>query len=288
VFVRSLALLTELGLTATRGKISDRGNYLVVETPDDPGYYYGNLLVLPAPPQVGEVAYWTRRFAEELGGNPAIRHVTLWWDGVSGDAGAADELRAAGFTIETNQVMVADEVLAPPPDGIRIAPLDLDQISRTADLAWSIGDRHDESYRRFLHRRAEWHQRLVTATRGRAAFFGGFDERSESMGDGAVGKAPRGEDGSTLVASLGIVPLGALARYQDVQTAPAYRRRGIASALLAAAARHVLDQGVERVVVIAEPASEAARLYARVGFRTIERTTSACRYPADATARRSA
>jgi hypothetical protein len=29
----------------------------VVTTPDDPGYCYGNLIVLPAPPQVGEVAF---------------------------------------------------------------------------------------------------------------------------------------------------------------------------------------------------------------------------------------
>ena len=45
--VRSLALTTDLALHATRGRVTDRGNYLVVETPDDPGYYYGNLLVLP-------------------------------------------------------------------------------------------------------------------------------------------------------------------------------------------------------------------------------------------------
>ena len=105
--VQSLGLTTELALLATRGTVEDRGDYLVVRTPDDPGYYYGNLLVLPAAPQVGEVAFWTRRFGDELGGDPAIRHVTFLWDGVSGDTGAADELRAAGFTIEQTETMVA-------------------------------------------------------------------------------------------------------------------------------------------------------------------------------------
>ena len=48
MIVRSLALTTELALATTRGRITDRGDYIVVETPDDPGYYFGNLLVLPA------------------------------------------------------------------------------------------------------------------------------------------------------------------------------------------------------------------------------------------------
>jgi GNAT superfamily N-acetyltransferase len=255
--IRSLALTTELGLAATRGRIVDRGDYIVVVTPDDPGYYYGNLLVLPAPPQVGEVAYWTRRFGEELGHDPAIRHVTLWWDGITGDAGARDELVAAGFTIETSHVMVADDVNAPE-SPLPILPLAPEQVLATADLAWAIGDRHDEAYRSFLDRRAAWHSRLVE--RGTARFWGVHDH-----GD--------------LVASLGIVTLGTLARYQDVQTAVAYRKRGIASALLATAGRDALERDADRVVIIAQPNSEAERVYARVGFRVVERTSSACRYP---------
>src|SRR5205823_524028 len=46
LILRSLALKTELGLAATRAKIVDRGDYVVITTPDDPGYYYGNLLLL--------------------------------------------------------------------------------------------------------------------------------------------------------------------------------------------------------------------------------------------------
>ena len=254
---RSLALTTELALALTRGRITDRGDYIVVETPDDPGYYYGNLLVLPAAPQVGEVGYWTRRFTDELGKNPAIRHVTLWWDGITGDAGAADELRAAGFTIETSVVMTAEEVTAPP-RGLEIRELDPDQVLETAELAWAIGDRHDERYREFLQRRATWHRDLVAR---RIATFWGV------------------HDGGALVASLGLVRLDTVARYQDVQTALAYRRRGYAGALLAAAAADGFSRGIERVVIIALPGSDAERVYTRIGFRAVERTASACRYP---------
>jgi GNAT superfamily N-acetyltransferase len=123
-----------------------------------------------------------------------------------------------------------------------------------------MGDRHDDTYRRFLQRRAAWHRDLVL--RGIGHFYGAFD-------------------GSTLVASLGLVRVIDVARYQDVQTLPAYRKRGLARALLATAARAAFADGIERAVIVAEPGSAAARLYARTGFRTIELSLSACRYPPD-------
>jgi GNAT superfamily N-acetyltransferase len=248
VRVRSLALTTELALAATRGRILDRGDYLVVETPDDPGYYYGNLVVMPAAPQVGEVAFWTRRFHEHF---PDAEHVTLWWDGIRGDTGAEAELVAAGFTLERSVVMVADAIAAAPA-ALPLRELSPDEI--TEELAWTLADRHDEAYRGFLQRRAAWQRQLVT--RGTGKFWGAFD-------------------GARLVASLGLVELGTLGRYQDVQTLPAYRRRGLASALLHAAARAA---SVERVVVLAAKAD----LYERAGFRIIERTVAACRYPLSA------
>ena len=257
--VRSLALTTELALIATRGRIIDRGGYLVVETPGDPDYFHGNLLVLPAPPQPGEVAQWMRTFEDELGGNPAIRHITLWWDGITGDEGAGDELRDEGFRIDTHAAMVA-EAVDPTPAPLPIRALATDEVLATADLEWTMGDRHDETYRRFLHRRAAWHRDL--AARGIARFFGAFD-------------------GEVLVVSLGIVRVVDVGRYQDVQTLPAYRRRGLARALLAAAAQTAIAEGAERVLIVAEPDGPAARLYARAGFREIERTTTACRYPPD-------
>jgi GNAT superfamily N-acetyltransferase len=261
VLVRSLALTTELALAGTRGVITDRGDYLVVETPDDPTYYHGNLLVLPAAPQVGEVAYWVRRFESELSGkNAAIKHVTLWWDGISGDVGAGDELRAAGFDVNVNSVMVADNAPAAvaTPDGITIRKLDANEVLATADIAWAIADRHDDVYRRFYQRRANWHRQLTV--RGAATFWAAFDD-------------------AQIVGSLGLVTLGNVARYQDVQTLTAYRRRGIATALLVAAAREAFTKGMQRVVIIAEAGTGADRVYTRVGFRELEKMASAVKPP---------
>ena len=52
---------------------------------------------------------------------------------------------------------------------------------------------------------------------------------------------------------------------------------GFAGALLAASKREAFARGAQRVVIIAEPDSEAARVYGRLGFRTVERTVNARR-----------
>lgn len=254
--VRSVALKTDLALAALRGRIIDRGDYLVVETPDDPGYHYGNLLVLPAAPQPGNVARWLERFSEEFR-SPAIRHVTLVWDGITADVPATAELLAAGFTLETSLTMVSEHIESRAA-ALPIRPLTPDEVLATVEIEWAITDRHDDTYRHFLERRAAWHAELVA--RSAATFWGAHD-------------------GTTLVASLGLVSLGSLARYQDVQTLATHRHRGLASALLAAAAQSVHD--VEQLVIVATPDSDGARLYSRLGFRTIEVTVSACRRPSD-------
>jgi len=254
---RSVGLRTDLELAKTRGTVTDRDDYTVVATPDDPTYYTGNQLVLPAAPQVGEVAYWTRKFAAELGVDPEIRHVALRWDGLAGDAGARTELEAAGFRIDTSVVMTGNGISAPS-TLFEVRPLPVREMQATAELAYAIGDRHDETMRTFLARRAAWQQSLVGA--GRAMWWGAFDH-------------------GALVGSLGLVALGARARYQDVQTATTHRQRGIAGALLVAAANALLPS-IANLVIVAEPQSAAQRVYVRAGFVAIETVVSACRYPA--------
>ncbi|HEY0250794.1 MAG TPA: GNAT family N-acetyltransferase [Kofleriaceae bacterium] len=264
MILKSLSLKTELGLAASRGIITDRGDYVVIETPDDPGYYYGNLLIIPAAPQAGEVSYWTRKFHEEFR-DPQIHHVTLCWDGLTSDAGCEAELLAAGFHIDRHVVLTTSTITAPSVPGI--VELTPEQVLDTDDLGWSTSDRHDEQFREFLQRRSRWQATLVT--RGLATFFGIYD-------------------GEVLVSSLGLVPMGPMgptgltvptvnvARFQDVQTASTHRKRGYASALLAAAAAAV---PATTYVIVCEESSDAHRVYERAGFQIAERTASAVRSP---------
>ena len=250
--VRSLALAIELGLAATGGKVTDRGGYVVVERPDAPGWAGGNYLALRRAPAPADVPRWIERFEAELGKDRAI---ALRWDDRTGEDAALEALRAHGFAIDTSDVLAATDVLAPL-HALPMRALESGDVLSTVIIAWQLADRHDETMRHLLHARAAWYADLVD--RRLASFWGAYD----------AGK---------LVASVGLVRLGALGRYQDVQTLPAYRRRGLAGALLAAAAREARPYGVKRFVIFCEPGSDASRVYRRVGFEHAERTVLAHR-----------
>ena len=41
--------------------VSERDDCIVVRTPHNPTYYWGNFLLLPAPPHDADLAHWARR-----------------------------------------------------------------------------------------------------------------------------------------------------------------------------------------------------------------------------------
>jgi len=87
--------------------------------------------------------------------------------------------------------------------------------------------------------------------------------------------------GGSLVAQLGLVPLpGSLARFQDVETHPAFRRQGLAGTLVWRAARYGLDElRATTLVIVADQGSQASRVYASVGFEPAEDTIGFVRAP---------
>ncbi len=62
-----------------------------------------------------------------------------------------------------------------------------------------------------------------------------------------------------------------LARYQDVETHPEFRRQALAGTLVGHAGRYGLaDLGAVRLVMVADPDYHAFRLYESLGFRRTE------------------
>ena len=60
---------------------------------------------------------------------------------------------------------------------------------------------------------------------------------------------------------------GGLARYQDVETDPSARRRGLAGTLVWHAGRHAAGAfGAGTLVIVADPAEAAIQLYRACGF----------------------
>ena len=245
--VTSLGFQTDLALRVLEGaEITDRGDYLVVRTPDNPTFYWGNFLLLAGWPGPGTGNSWLARFAAEF---PHAAHIALGVDaGVDGaePAEVPPEFLAAGLKFERATVLSCAGIQAPPHQNTEaeIRPLESDDDwEQSRDLGIRCFG-YDGSY---LERRAGARRRMTRA--GRAAWFGAFE-------------------GGRLLAQLGVCDVGAgLARYQDVETDPAARRRGLAGTLVWRAGRHAAEAfGAGTLVIVADPAEGAIRIYRACGF----------------------
>jgi predicted GNAT family acetyltransferase len=257
--VRSLAWRTDLALLQASGsEVDDRGDHLVVRTPQNPGFYWGNFLLLDAPATPDAVPDWLRAFERQF---PEAGHRAF---GVDGSAGSVDDLapfRAAGLGVEASTVMTAREVHEPahPNSEATIRPLADDRDwGQQVDLV--LTDEELRGGRTFATRRADAERRLVDE--GRGQWFGAFLD-------------------GRLAGSLGIFLASAgLARYQGVMTHPDLRGRGLCGTLVHHAARHALDElGARTLVMVADPEYLAIRIYRSVGFSGSETQLQAARLP---------
>jgi GNAT superfamily N-acetyltransferase len=71
-----------------------------------------------------------------------------------------------------------------------------------------------------------------------------------------------------------------IVRYQDVDTHPAHRNKGLASTLVYRASQYAWREMAARtLVIVAEPAGQAIRIYRSAGFRDAETQVQLQRKP---------
>ena len=239
--VQSLACQTDLFLAAFDGEIIDRGHYLVIVTPNTPTYFWGNYLLFADPPGPDDFVLWQALFAEEIGYRPGIVHRAFGWDAPDGRLGHSEPFTATGFRIQYIG-LVASQVQQPPhyDPGITVRPL-------TAAADWrEVGHNHDISQTRLARLRA-----LTEA--GFGAWFGAFAE-------------------GQLAGDLGLFVKDRIGRFQEVETYPAFRRRGVCRSLVYQASHYAFEHmDAQKLVLVADEGSDAARLYQQVGFQPTER-----------------
>jgi len=261
VDVRSLGYRTDLMIRAFEGsQIDDRGDYLVIRSPQNPTYWWGNFLLLSAPPAPGETGTWLARFGEEF---PAAEHVALGIDVTEASAVDPTELLAAGLRAERSTVLVTSEVHEPPkPDRsatYRVLSGD-DDWRQAAELRAVLSEGEPGAEPTFLRARIAAERGLTEA--GHGWWFGAFIE-------------------GRLLAQLGVITSEAgIARYQNVETHLAARRKGLAGTLVWRAGQHCLDAGASTLVMVADPADVAIRVYRSVGFADAETQIGFERQPA--------
>lgn len=259
----ALAAHTDLTILQLSGSlIEDCGDHLIIRTPTNPGFHWGNFVFVTEPDRVDAAEHWVSVFAAVFA---QARHRAVGLVTAPSCPEGMAAWVAAGLEIEYEDALSTSRLptLRPLADAYTVREL-------TTDDDWAQGhdlDLDDEpdhlitdpGHQQF--REARLLARRALATEGHAAFLGVFA-------------------GNLLVAQLGIVDCGhGIARYQHVFTAPEHRRRGLTSHLLGVAARWARDRGCNRWVIVADADSDAARLYQACGFTDAERLTQAYQAP---------
>jgi ribosomal protein S18 acetylase RimI-like enzyme len=263
----SMALKTDLLILHCGSAVTDRGDYICVRTPDNPGYFWGNFIVMKDPPKVGDCEQWIDIFQNEFQAYPEVKHCTFTWDRSDGILGAADEFESRGFHRDTSVVMTAGPsemrrggVLDCPNLVIRrlTSESDWEQALRN-QVACRLLSFNEELYLPFKTK--QMHNYRKMAESGLGFWFGAFV-------------------GHQLVADCGVFVFDGLGRFQSVGTHPDFRRRGICRELVFQSSLIAFDEKrAKQVVIVADPDEPAAKIYESVGFKAAELAVGLCRYP---------
>ena len=255
--VQSLSYRTDLYFPAFEGLIVDHGAYLVIKTPKNPTFHWGNFLLFAEPPSKGDLVRWTELFRQEIGEPQQVGHAVFGVDGVAGDVGEAQEFLDAGFELDRGVVMTARTVTPPPRPNrdITVRPL-------TTDEEWLLA-----------HERRSESPVSEQPDEGNETFRRRLMARYRAMSEAGLGHWYGAFLGDELIADLGLFHRGGVGRYQAVGTHPDFRGRGVAGTLVHAAAEHALDNaGLDLLVIVADEGSQAQRIYGSVGFKPVEKT----------------
>lgn len=248
-----IAVLEHSGST-----VEHRGDHLLVRTPHNPTFHWGNCLLVTDPDAVDEAQQWVQAFQ---GAFPSATWVAI---GLTRMADDREAWVAQGLELELDDVLTTATLPRQTalPAGYTVRRLAGDDWEQVVGFGMAENDRTAEhkprSHVRFL--RAKTRAQRTLSERDIAAFFGAFAD-------------------GVLVANLGVVQCGTTARYQNVGTDARHRRRGLASHLLGVAALWASDHGCDRWVIVTEATNPAGRVYRSVGFEPDAANAQAYRRP---------
>ena len=253
-WVTDLAILEHTG-----SLVEHHTDHLVVRTPANPDFHWGNFLLVTQEEAVDDADRWVSAFRAAF---PAATWLAVGLPRLPADP---DRWLAHGVELELEDVLSTRSLPpgTPLPEGYTVRRLtgpDWEQdLSRSVAENERTGEEDASSFLRFAQGQLLARQDL--SARDLGAWFGAFAD-------------------DELVADLGIVRCGATARYQDVVTDTGHRGRGLASHLVGVAARWAAEGGCDRWVIVTGATNPAGRVYRSLGFAPDTAAVQAYRRPA--------
>jgi GNAT superfamily N-acetyltransferase len=250
---------TDLAILRHSGSlIEEYEDHLVIRSPRNPDYHWGNFILVTNSSLVNDSDRWMQTFADAF---PEATWIAI---GLPQYPQSVDNWAAPGIEIERIEVLKALEHPATPEISLGYSSRQFEEGDWKLLLAREISENkrsgeHDAlSFERYISKAIRGYEELCR--KGLAAWFGAFHE-------------------SELVADLGIVICEESARYQSVQTDEEHRRNGLASHLLGKAANWAGQKGCTSWVIVTESTNDAGRIYRKAGFNPDLETVTVYKSP---------
>ena len=258
--LNSLGLQTELIFAKFDGEVQYKENYIVIKTPSNPNYYWGNSLIFNHSPKDCELDKWEKIFKKELT-DPKIYHLTFAWD--NNELGSHQQFIDSGYKLEKSVVLTTNKIKIPKKynQQIKIKTIETEneweEVINTIALTTQSKSLSFDKSKAFAHAQALRYQKMIQFGVGK--WFGAFINEK-------------------LVGSLGVFKDQNLVRYQLVNTHPEFQRMGICGTLVFETAKYALEQmNAKNLVMIADEEYHAAKIYESVGFNPTENFYGFCK-----------
>jgi len=255
----SLGWRTDLIFARFDGEVVEREGYRVVRTPTNPGFWWGNFLLFDAAPCAGDAAHWLECFDAEIArSQPASRHIAFGVNAAQPFELPADFVAAGLACYEATVLTMTAAQRRPPRSVLDTARFDVGPLVLPAQAALAVelhvasdaGEHQPVAdYRLFRERQMARYGAMERA--GLGHWFGVFTSEGQIVAD----------------CGLFVDDTRTLGRFQHVSTHPAFRRRGLCTALIHAVCAHGFEaMGLQTLVIVADPGDVAIGLYESLGF----------------------
>jgi GNAT superfamily N-acetyltransferase len=237
---------TELAIHRASGAVvSERADHLVIRTPDNPRYHWGNFVLVSDAGLASDPDRCLALFADAV---PGADWVAIGLVDPPSDPRVWEQ---RGLEVDVLEALIGPPpVLQPVPAGYQTRAFSSADWAADLDRAIAAnrrsGEYDDAAHTAFIQAQSRQRQELVRT--GHAAWFGAFFE-------------------GALVSDAGIVISGNRARYQDVETDADHRGKGLAARVISEAGAWAAERGCQELVIVTEADNPAGRLYRRLGFQ---------------------
>ena len=261
MIIESIGHSTDFIFSDLSGRLIKKDDYIVIQTPCNPGFFWGNYIVFNKAPVTGDLDKWTSIFRKEFSYYETYNHYAFTWIDGQYNESVIDEFLNAGFEIEHVAVLSTNKVNPPPrfSKNIKIRKINTQREWNDVienQIACAEPRYNNDKYRVFKERQFSEYKKMSLANKGH--WYGAYIN-------------------DQLVGDLGIFHEGRLGRYQNVGTHPDYRRQGICGSLVYESAKiALLNYPIDQLVMKADDDYFAAKIYESVGFRKIEINHSLC------------